>query len=72
LLLLTEVAAPLEGGEVEKPQVERFLDLVDEIAGEEQVRDVRLAQLDAFDLMRIGARRQEGLDVRGELRCGHS
>ena len=55
-LLLAEVAAPLQRAVVEEPQVDRLLDLVGIGAGQEDDRDVGLADLDRLDRMRADRR----------------
>ena len=70
-LLLAEVVALLQRREVQKAQVQGLLHLVDEFAGEEEIRDVGLQQLDAVHRVRIGVRREHRLDVAGQRSVGH-
>ncbi len=65
-LLVAEVTPPLERGEIEEGEADRFLQLVDVIAGEEHVGDVRLDQLDAVGRRRIEARHQHRADDWGQ------
>ena len=65
-LLLAEVAALLQRAEVEEAQVDRLLDLVGIGPGQEDDRDVRLADLHRLDrIERVGGRVGEGLDQCG-------
>jgi hypothetical protein len=50
-------------GVVEEAHVDRFLDLVDVVAGEEDVGDVRLNQLDVVNGIGICRRQEQGFDV---------
>ena len=68
-LFLAEEATALEGGEVQKAEVQRLLHLVDAVAGEEDPGNVRLDQLDSFDGMRIRAGIQESGHDRGRTRA---
>jgi hypothetical protein len=61
-LLLTEVTPALEGGEVQEAEIDGLLDLVGVRAGEEDDRDVRLADLNPIDRVGIGS----GLRQRGD------
>jgi hypothetical protein len=68
-LLLAEVSAFVQGGEVEEPEADRFLDLVGVPAGQEDGGDVRLADLDVGDgfgvRLRAGEARDELARVHG-------
>ena len=59
-LLLAEVASLLQGGEVQEAEVHGLLHLVDEIAGQEDVGDVGLDEVDPPHLVGVGLRREEG------------
>ena len=60
--LLAEVPPPFQGGEIQKTEIDRLLDLVGERPGQEHDRDVRLADLHLLDRVRVGAGSGEGLD----------
>jgi hypothetical protein len=61
-LFLATAAAAFQRGEIEKTQVDRFLELVGEHAREKHMRDVRLDVLDRIGGMRIGIRSHQGFD----------
>jgi hypothetical protein len=61
-LLAAVVATPGEGREIQEAEIDRLLDLVDVLAGEEDVRDVGLPQLDTIDRVGISIWPEEGAD----------
>jgi hypothetical protein len=70
--LLTAVGSSLpKSGVVQEAEVHGLFDLVDVFAGEEDVGDVGLDELDAVHAMGIGGGGEEGADEGRELRCGH-
>ncbi len=54
----------LEGREIEEPEIDRLLDLVRPLAGQQDRRDVGLDVSDLVDGVRIGPRIEEPLDHR--------
>ena len=70
-LFVAVLGPPLEGREVEEPEVDRFLDLVGESAGQHDPRDVRLEESEVGAGCRIGARPEQCADVSGgSVTCG--
>jgi hypothetical protein len=66
--LLTAVGSSLpRSGEVQEAEVHGLFDLVDVVAGEEDVGDVGLDELYVADWVRIGLGREEGGDVGRQL-----
>lgn len=61
-LLIEKGTAPLERAEIEKTKSERLLDLVGVGPGQEDDRDVCLADLHHIDGIQIGGRVGEGGD----------
>src|SRR5690606_9245501 len=61
-LLLAEEAPTLERGEVEEVELDRLLDLVSEVPGQQHPGDVRFLQLDCADRMRVCIRLQQSFD----------
>ena len=66
-LLLAVVPAFGQRAEVEEPEFDGLLDLVDEVAGQEDRRDVGLADLHLPDRVGVSGRVREGLDQLGQV-----
>jgi hypothetical protein len=60
--LAAEESALFQRRKIEKAQLQRFLDLVDEISGQEDPGDVRLDPFDFVDRVRVGIRIPERFD----------
>jgi hypothetical protein len=67
----TVVAAPGESAEVEETEVDRLLDLVNVVAGEEHVGDVRLDELDVAGGVGIRLSAQKVSDERRQVWFRH-
>jgi len=65
------VSSLTKSGEVQEAEVHRLFDLVDVVAGEEDVGDVGLDEVDAVHGMGIGGGGEEGADEGRERGCGH-
>lgn len=56
-----------QGGEVEKAEIHRLLELVDKVSGQQHVGDMGLHQFDLRGRVRIGGGLQQVVDKGGQL-----
>jgi hypothetical protein len=70
-LFLAIEAAPLQGREIQKAEIERLLELVGIVPGQQHMRDMGLDMLDAIDCVRIGPRVPQCIDQNRQIVLTH-